>query len=508
MRPIDVLDAGAIRHPDRPLLIYGEESISYEQARALTCRIAQRLQSKGFGPDTRGAVLAPNDAQGFLCSLGLLRAGVTWVPLSPRDGAAYAAGLVRRFDVSVLFISAAFEDAIPAIRAEAPDLQEVVIYDRDLDGWLGDASTKDIGLFDDPDAIAAIFPTSGTTGEPRGVMHSNRGFGVLIKAMSVLAPHEGIPVFLAAAPLTHVSGRIALSLMDSGVTVVVLAQASVEGIIDALEAHEVTMTMLPPTVLYMLVDTPGIHQHAFPALQYLAYGSAPMRLDKLRQAIDIFGSKLSQGYGQTEAPMLITALDGVDHFENGEQASDERLSSVGRPTPFTELRVVDPDDQEVAHGAIGEVCVRGDYLMTGYFRDPAATADVFRDGWHHTGDLGFIDAEGFLHLVDRKKDMIISGGFNVYSAEVEAAIGELKGVAAVAVVGLPDEKWGEAVTAVVVADPVAPLSSEGVIEHVRQRLGAVKAPKTVEFWDVLPRNTTGKVLKRTIRATRSDGAPR
>ncbi|WP_063044323.1 AMP-binding protein [Nocardia pseudovaccinii] len=503
MRPTDGLDRGAHEHPDQIALICGEESITYVQLRDLSCRIAQTLGVHGFRPGDHGAVLAPNDIDGFACALGLMRAGLTWIPLNPYDAIPQVGQLLQRLDADVLFLHSAYREHTDALSEAAPGIREMIIYDTDLDSWLGDAPAEDVSGpgIGDPDAIAAIYPTSGTTGLPRGVMHDNRRFAFFISALSQQVQYDADQptVFLAAAPLTHVSGRIALATLYRGGTVVILHRPALDTLLDTLERHRVDTTMLPPTVLYAIVDMPGIEQRRFPALRQLIYGAAPMRLDKLEQALKLFGPIMRQGYGQTEAPMLITALPAEEHFVDGKLAPEQRLSSIGRPTSVSTVAILGDDGHELAQGEVGEICVRGEFVMVGYYKDPEATAEVSRGGWHHTGDAGYIDAEGYIHLVDRKKDLIISGGFNVYPAEVERVIGAVPGVAEVAVIGVPDQRWGEAVTAVVVAKPGQTVDEQQIIDHTKATLGSVKAPKHVDVWDVLPRNATGKVLKRAIR---------
>ncbi|MEU1181670.1 AMP-binding protein [Streptomyces sp. NPDC005820] len=509
MRPTDVIDRAARAHPDTVSLICGDERVTYQQLYDRSCRVAQALHAHGFTPGMHGGVLAPNDIAGFVCALGLMRAGVTWVPLNPYDAIPQVGLLLERLDADVLFVHSAYREHIDELRDAAPGVREVILYDTDLDDWLGDAPPEDVSGpgVGDPDAIAAIYPTSGTTGLPRGVMHDNRRFAFFINALAdeAKAIDDERPVFLAAAPLTHVSGRIALAAMQRGGTVVILHRPGLDTLLDTLEEHEVRSTMLPPTVLYAIVDMPSIERR-FPALRQISYGAAPIRVEKLKQALELFGPVFRQGYGQTEAPMLITALPADEHMVGGRPAPDQRLSSVGRPTKVATVAILGDDGRELPPGEIGEICVRGDFVMVGYYKDPDATADVSRGGWHHTGDVGYFDPEGYLHLVDRKKDLIISGGFNVYPAEVERVIAEIPGVADVAVIGVPDAHWGEAVTAVVVAKTGETIDVQQIIEHTKATLGSVKAPKRVEVWPSLPRNATGKVLKRTIRQRYEDNS--
>jgi acyl-CoA synthetase (AMP-forming)/AMP-acid ligase II len=256
---------------------------------------------------------------------------------------------------------------------------------------------------------------------------------------------------------------------------------------------------MPPTVIYRILAQPNVRDFDYSSLRYFIYTAAPMSIDKLRDAIDIFGPVFAQGYGQTEA-LGIAVMSPEDHFIDGKIAPDSRLSACGRPVlPFCRVTIMDDNNESLPVGKVGEICVRGDQVMTGYYKNPYATREAIVDGWLHTGDVGFMDQEGFLHIVDRKKDMIITGGFNVYGSEVENVISMFEAVQDCAVIGVPDDDWGEAVKAVVQLFPGKSVSVEEIIALCKQRIGSVKAPKSVDFVDDLPRNIRGKVLKRELR---------
>ncbi len=253
-------------------------------------------------------------------------------------------------------------------------------------------------------------------------------------------------------------------------------------------------------MIYRLLDIPDLASKCdFSSLKYLTYGAAPMSVEKLKQAIEVFGPVMAGGYGQTEAPAAISYLPPDHHYIDGRLASDERLSSVGRPNPLIRVEILDDAGEILAQGETGEICVRGDLVMKGYYKAPDKTAETIVDGWLHTGDIGHIDAEGYLHITDRKKDMIISGGFNVYPSEVEQVIWSHPAVQDCAVIGIPDAKWGEAVKAVVELNKGQSVTAEELIALCKERLGSVKAPKSVDFVEALPRSTIGKVLKKDLR---------
>jgi acyl-CoA synthetase (AMP-forming)/AMP-acid ligase II len=256
---------------------------------------------------------------------------------------------------------------------------------------------------------------------------------------------------------------------------------------------------LPPTAIYRLLDQPNVRDVDYSSLKCFVSSAAPISTRRLRQAIEVFGPVMAQSYGQTEG-IAITFMYPEEHFVDGKIAPDSRLSSAGRPVPLlNKVVIMDDDHRAVPAGRTGEICVRGDGLMKGYYKAPYATARTIVDGWLHTGDVGFLDEEGYLHIVDRKKDMIISGGFNVYPGEIEQMISSLDGVRDCAVIGVPDDDWGEAVKAVVERSSGRIVAGEEIIARCKERLGSVKAPKSVDFIEQLPRSAAGKVLKRELR---------
>jgi acyl-CoA synthetase (AMP-forming)/AMP-acid ligase II len=333
-------------------------------------------------------------------------------------------------------------------------------------------------------------------------MNTHRSVGTAFAhlLMALHYPADMPPVNLAAAPMTHSAGALTMPCSARGGTVVVLASPDPVSLLDTIERHRVTELFLPPTVIYRLIEMDGIRERDFSSLRYLIYGSAPMAVEKLKAAIDVFGPVLIESYGQTEAPMAIAYLRPEEHLEaGGPLACDERLASCGRPAPLIRVEIRDDGGGVLGPGETGEICVAGDLVMKGYHDDPSRTADAIRDGWLHTGDVGHLDAHGYLHITDRKKDMIITGGFNVYPAEVEQALFTHPAVADCAVIGIPDSDWGELVTAIVECAPGTDVDEPELIALCKARLDSVRAPKHVEFVTALPRNANGKVVKRDLR---------
>jgi acyl-CoA synthetase (AMP-forming)/AMP-acid ligase II len=507
MAIIDFFDRGWRANPNGAAYIIGERSYSFTEIRNLSCRIANGLIAAGFAKETKGAVWALNDPLAWTCTLGLWRAGLAWIPVSPGVSASDNSLMLDSFDCEVVFFQKHFAPVVAEIRSRLPRIKLWICIDGDapdtpsLDRWCGSQPITDPNVDHDMDDVVAVMPTGGTTGMPKGVMNTHRSFQTFIAhyLIAISYGHAEHPVNLAAAPMTHTAGVLSLPCSARGGTVIVLGKPDPALIFDVIATHKVTELFLPPTVIYRILETPGIDQADFSSLKYLMYGAAPMSLEKLKTAIKVIGPVMTGGYGQTEAPASIAYLRPDEHFSGSGLANDARLSSVGRPNPLIRVEIMDSDNQILGKGETGEICVRGDLVMKGYYQQPERTAETIIDGWLHTGDVGFIDAEGYLHITDRIKDMVISGGFNVYPNEVEQVIWSHPAVQDCAVIGVPDDNWGEAVKAVVELNPGAMLTAEELIALCKKRLGSVKAPKTVDFVEQLPRSPIGKVLKKDLR---------
>jgi acyl-CoA synthetase (AMP-forming)/AMP-acid ligase II len=308
------------------------------------------------------------------------------------------------------------------------------------------------------------------------------------------------PVHLCAAPMTHAAGVVALSLMGYGATNVVMNGVQLPELMANIETYGVTNLFLPPTAIYVMLAHPEVRNFDYSSLDYFVYAAAPMSVDKLREAIEVFGPVMAQSYGQAEAPMICTYLPPEAHVEAIAGNKAHRLASCGQPALLTPVEIMDDDGAVVPVGERGEIVVRGALVMKGYYKNAEATAEVTTaDGWHRTGDIGLKDADGFVYIVDRKKDMIISGGFNIYPSEIEQVIWSHPAVQDCAVIGVPDDKWGEAVKAIVELKPGARADADEIVALCKRELGSVKAPKSVEFWDELPRSAVGKVRKKDMR---------
>lgn len=505
MDVIDFFDRGADLAPDSDCFVMGDRRWTYAATRERTKGVAAALWRDGLQPGTKAAVISPNHPEAFVCVLGLSRARLVWLPINPRYAVEEMIALLESFECEALFLHSAFEASLPLIRARLPGLRALVSVDAGfadvpaLDDWIAPPEAWTDDSASSREDLAAIMASGGTTGKPKGIMQSHRGLEAYVANHLAVMPAEAPPRYLVAAPMTHAAGLMCLPMFVRGGTTFVIEGAQARAVADAIRRWDITDVFLPPTVIYNMVGDPEIAAMSFPSLRYLLYGAAPMSTSKLREALQLFGPVMVHGFGQMEAIMLCTVLSPADHYVDDEIAPDERLASCGRAAPFVKLAIMDDDGRLLESGEVGEIVVRAGNVMLGYFKDPEATAEASRHGWHHTGDLGYRDAEGFYFIVDRARDMIISGGFNIFPSEIEQHIWSHPAVKDCAVVGAPDARWGEAVTAVVELKDGAEVSPEELIALCRARVGPIKAPKQVVFWPELPRSPVGKVLKRQIR---------
>jgi fatty-acyl-CoA synthase len=499
------LDKGASLGGDAPCLTLDGASLSYDEVVVLSHRIARALRRSGVRPGDKVGILSANDPVAFACVFGIARAGAVWCPINPRNGAAENRDLLELFDCAALVFASPFGELVDAIAGSLPQLETLVCLDAtrgavpSFADWL--AAADDDPPVEDapPDEIVALVGTGGTTGRPKGVMLTDRNLEAMSAITLMSYPFDGRPVYLALAPLTHAAGVLCFPVMALGGEIVVMAKPDVGGFLALVERHRVTHTFLPPTLIYMVLGHEALDATDLRSLQCFWYGAAPMSVARLEEALERIGP-MAQLFGQSEAPMMVSTMSPAQHRLPSGAVARSRLASAGRPSPLVTVAIMSDAGELLPTGERGEIVVRGSLVMAGYYRNPEATAEVSAHGWHHTGDIGYLDADGYLFIVDRAKDMVITGGFNVYSAEVEQALMAHEAVRDCAVIGLPDAKWGERVTAVVELQPGSSVSGDDLAAFVKERLGSVKAPKQIEFWDSLPRSTVGKVLKTDVRA--------
>jgi acyl-CoA synthetase (AMP-forming)/AMP-acid ligase II len=500
------LDKGASLGADRPCLTLNGESMTYGEVVALSHSVAKALRRSGVAPGDKVGILSANHPTSFSCVFGIARAGAVWCPINPRNAAQENADLLDLFDCTTLIYQPAFDALVDDI---APRLPKLVTLVRIGEGstlatgfaeWLAGAEADDPVDLGPVDDVVALVGTGGTTGRPKGVMLTDLNLQTMTSVVLMRYPFEGRPRYLALAPLTHAAGVLCFPIMALGGEIVVMDHPDVGEFLELVQRHRITHTFLPPTLIYMVLSHESLGSTDVSSLQCFWYGAAPMSTSRLAEALDRIGP-MAQLFGQSEAPMMISTLSPAQHRRPDGSIDHARLSSAGTPSPLVTVAVLGDDGTPVPIGDRGEVCVRGPLVMAGYYNNPTATAEASAHGWHHTGDIGYLDDEGFLYIVDRAKDMIITGGFNVYSAEVEQALMAHDAVRDCAVIGLPDDKWGERVTAVVLLHDGARVDTDDLVRFVKDRVGSVKAPKQIEVWSDLPRSTVGKILKTDIRAT-------
>ena len=486
-------------HPDAIAAYDGGRPIAFAQFADRAARVAQVLRDLGVQPGDRVAVLMLNAPRYFELYYAVPLAGAIIVPINIRWNAAEIGFCLSDCGARLLVVDDYFARALPALSAGLPGLQFLTAADYEARQAAAAPVTLDGPLPDDDDVVA-LFYTSGSTGGPKGVMLTHKNlYANAMHGMVTLAIDKDW-VWLHAAPMFHVAdATVVYSLVMQGGRSCFIPAFDPEACLKAIEHYRVTHMFVVPTMLNAMVNHPAFDRYDTSSLRMMIYGASPMPLDLLRRAQEKLRCAFAQGYGLSEASPTLTYLGPEDHTLENAHEQYAPVKSAGRAIMGVELRVVDPMDRDLPPGEAGEVLARGDNVMKGYWNQPAITADTLRGGWLHTGDIGTFDTPGYLHILDRKKDMIKPGGENVYSPEVEAMIASHPEVLEVAVIGLADEKWGEAIKAVVVCRAGSALTEAGLIEYCRERMAHFKCPVSVDFMDTLPKGGTGKVQKTVLR---------
>ncbi len=495
-----LLLAALRRHPDRIAFADAGERLTYRAAWDRLGRFQAVLLAAGAGRGQGAAVLTSNRAASYLASAAATLAGLRTTALHPLGALEDHASVLEDAEISLLIVD------VPAhltrggeLAARFPDLTVITVGPADYGADIlagaeavGARAPRDLASADD---TAILSYTGGTTGRPKGALRRHREMVAMTAA--VLAGFE-FPEeirFLAVSPISHVVGTKVLPTLIRGGTFHMLPAFDPEAVLARIQADRITATLLVPTMIYVLLDHPALAETDLSALELLLYGASPMSTSRLAEGLERLGPVFSQLYGQTEAYPL-TVLPRRAH----DPARPDRLASCGLAVPGVTIALLDDDDQPIETGALGEICVRAPHCMTRYWKRPDETAAALSGGWLHTGDVAKADDEGYLTIMDRKKDMIVSGGFNVYPREVEDVLACDPAVAIVAVVGAPDEKWGEAVTAIVVARPGRHIDEAALRARVRDEKGPVMTPKRIDVVDALPLTPLGKPDKKALRA--------
>jgi fatty-acyl-CoA synthase len=491
------------RYPSREAFVLGDRRVTYAEAADTTARIQRVMHDHRVRRGCGVGVLSPNAPEVFMTQAAAFLSGARYSGLHPMGSISDHVFLCDDAEIELLVVHPKFAEAAAAIAEQAASVRHVLTIGPtgafpNLLELAGDAAPGPLrALPVDEEEVGWLQYTGGTTGKPKGAMLSHRA---LVQEVQSLTAAWGLPEnprYLAASPITHAAVLPLLPTLLRGGTVVLHQGFDPHAWLRAVETEKVNYTFLVPTMLYTLLDKTDPSAADTSSLESLVYGAAPMSAARIKEAQEVFGPVLLQVYGQTECMGMTTSLRKDEHDPIHRP---ELLASCGRPVQGVEVQLLDAAGSSVADGEIGEIAVRSRNVMNGYWKRPDETAAALRGGWLHTGDMARKDDDGFIYIVDRKKDMIVTGGFNVFAKEVEDAIAAHADVSAVAVIGVPDDKWGEAITAFVVARPNTTLDAEELVASVRARKGPHQAPKRLEIVTDLPMTAVGKIDKKALRA--------
>ncbi|MEO0499670.1 MAG: fatty acid--CoA ligase [Pseudomonadota bacterium] len=515
----DVLAVHAAQQPGQLAARFEGRETTYADLHERTGRIAAALRADGLDKGDRIAWLGKNSDEYFELFFGAAKAGIVLIPIGWRLAAPEIEYIACDCEAAMLFVTPEFGDLAASILPNCPNIRRVVVaaegaadhadWPRFVDWYGGHEPISPRTDLHGDDALIQLY-TSGTTGRPKGAMLSHANFlkGYVRAAAEPMPWNEWTAddVSLVAMPVGHIGGTgWGFRGYHAGALNVIAREFDPAGVLDYIEKDGISKLFMAPAAIQFVLADPRARAVDYSRLEYILYGASPIPLDLLRQAIEVFGCGFCQQYGMTETTGTIVYLPPEDH----DPAGNQRMRGAGKPLPGVELRIRDMDGRILPPGEIGEVETRSSHNMIGYWKlDAATSATVDDDGWLKTGDAGYLDADGYLYIQDRVKDMIVSGAENVYPAEVESAIYGHPDVAEVAVIGIPDDKWGEAVKAIVVAKPGTSPDPDDIIGFARGRIAAFKAPKSIDFIDALPRNPSGKILRKDLRAPYWEGRDR
>jgi acyl-CoA synthetase (AMP-forming)/AMP-acid ligase II len=492
----------AKRGPDRVALVDGERRRTYRELDERATRLARALVGLGLAPGERVAVVQENRIEYVEAVIAIARAGGAPVPLLGALTGAEHAFMVR--DAEARFVVALGADAIPRAKEAGGEHATLLALAAgegasDLASLAAAASAGPLAIDRPPGSLAQILYTSGTTGHPKGVTHSYASVAAAMGAWATAFRLEPEDRLLGQLALSHFGGRAMDACWVAGASLVILPGPDPKAMLGAIAEHRVTMILVIPTLLRMLLDHPDAADADLSSLRAVLYAAAPAAPALVRRSLERLGPVLYTGFGQTEAYGLNTWMDPAEHVA-ALDAGGERLTSVGREcAAFAQVRICGEDGSEVPAGEVGEICVCAPWSTPGFWKRPELDRERLRDGWLRTGDLGRMDAEGYVFLADRKEDKIITGGFNVYPAEIEGSLAEHPAVAECAVFAIPDPKWGEAVRAAVTLRPGHEVDPDELIAFCKEHLARFKVPKAIDVLEELPKSGVGKILRRALR---------
>jgi acyl-CoA synthetase (AMP-forming)/AMP-acid ligase II len=514
----NLIDKAFRKYKDKTAFTINDRNYLYSEVHSSVNKLANSLSALGLEKGDRVMVMSINSIEYIYADYATAKLGLIKIPINTmqikedieyrlKDSEARAVilddyfyrkyGLFFQDYVSIEFVIAITEDK-EFLSQPVIDFHKLILE--------ASSQTPEV-IVDHKDPIAIMY-TGGTTGEPKGVLHTHKSYISIIYSQILEIEMLESEVMLQTAPLPHAAGFMVPSCLLKGGRIVIMAGFDPEKVFQAIEKEKVTWTFMVPTMIYAFIDHPARKNYDLSSLSTITYGAAPMSPRRLEEAIEELGPIFLQAYSQMEVANQTTALSKSQHVEAIQKNKKKRLSSCGMPILMSQVKIVDDNGNELGINMPGELVTKGPHMMEGYWRRPEETKKTIVDGWLYTGDMAEIDEDGFIYLVDRKKDMIISGGMNIYSAEVEQALSQHSAVNEVIVIGLPDEKWGEIVCGVVVTAPGQEVSEDELIQFCGPRLSAYKKPKKIEFVDHIPRTTVGKLDKKVVRQKYWEGKER
>lgn len=492
--------------PESECLVCGDVRLNWKQLNERVNRLAHGLAGLGVKKDTKVAVLAFNCHRYVEIYYATSKLGAIAVPLNFRLSLDELTYVINHSDAEVLMVGAELMDAAGQIMPKLENIRERISLEGAEEGWtdyeelLARSSDEEPDVEVDEDDLCQLQYTGGTTGLPKGVMLTHRNYITAAIGMGLANYFEAGDATLQVLPIFHTAWWPILVHHCAGGKGVIVKRFDFNEILSIAEKEGVTHINMVPILFSWILDFPDLDKFDLSSIKYLTYAGAPMPADLMKRLIEKFGPIFQQGYGLTEAAPLVSILKEEDQCRlGGPEELTRRISSAGRESIVTEVRLVDEEDNDVPVGEIGEIAVRGKNIMKGYWKDPELTAKALRGGWLHTGDMATADEYGFFYIVDRKNDLIITGGENVYPFEVEKILYEHPTVLEASVVGVQDETWGEAVTAVVALKQGAEATEDELVKFVRERIAGYKTPKRIIFMDSIPKTAIGKILRREVR---------
>ncbi len=498
----------AQHYEDRTALVSGDARLSFKETNERIMRLANALVELGVKPDDCVSLISGNCHQFIEIFFARYILGLVELTPSPRVGPKEWAHMLNENNTKAVFVSNDYIDQLLSVRDRLKTVKHIIAISGarngllDYDELISKASAAILDIDLDIEKLGRVMYTGGTTGRPKGIMITRRADlamfrNVLFDLVPDLTEDD---IFLGLQPLYHAARSFFFPCWMRGTCQVIVPRFDPNIIFPVIEREKVTVIKTVPTVLVRMISDPSIHERKFSSIRTFIYGASPMPVERLKEALKIFGPVLVQNYGQAEAAMTICLLKKEDHVLEGDPKEVARLASVGRPYSWVEVKIADDDGNEVPPGEVGEVIVRGEHQMIGYLNMPEETSRALINGWIHTGDIGRKDEKGFIFLLDRKKEMIISGGLNIYPGEVEQVLYQHPAVMEAAVFGVPDEKWGEAVTAAVAFKPGMSASEEELLAFCKESLPGFKKPQRIYIKDSLPKGSAGKISRRELSA--------